>query len=169
MFAILHYAYCNILHSCILQCFATFHIANIAKTRGACIDVMCQLHTHRWGQSYILLQGLSYLLLEVQDFMHSIAVLLSQNHCSASDCTSKTIISQYYLLCFICFLGFLPEHKCHTDLQKCSTIFARGKLKLPWHWSYSGIRPQMLAQKTADMGNFNSSARGPVVFPLLSL
>ena len=68
MFAILHYAYCNILHSCILQCFATFHIANIAKTRGACIDVMCQLHTHRWGQSYILLQGLSYLLLEVQDF-----------------------------------------------------------------------------------------------------
>ena len=113
MFAILHYAYCNILHSCILQCFATFHIANIAKTRGACIDVMCQLHTHRWGQSYILLQGLSYLLLEVQDFYAL--------HCSPA--FPESLLRQWlhqqnyyftilFALFFICFLGFLPEHKC---------------------------------------------------------
>ena len=98
-------AYCNVLQHFILQtlqkpggpalmwCASFIHIDEgslISYSRGCC--------TYYW---------------KCRTFMHSIAVLLSQNHCSASDCTRKTIISQYYLLCFICFLGFLPEHKCH--------------------------------------------------------
>ena len=86
-------AYCNVLQHFILQ--------TLQKPGGPAL-MWCASFIHIDEGSLISYsRGCRTYYWRCRTFMHSIAVLLSQNHCSASDCTSKTIISQYYLLCFL--------------------------------------------------------------------
>ena len=101
--------------------------------------------------------------------MHSVAVLLAQNHCSASDCTSNNIISQYYLLCFcFCILGFLPEHRCRSFAEMfyhfCSRQIEASLALIIYRHSSS-----LVGSDAAVMENFKSIARAPSCVSYLKL
>ena len=118
----------------------------------------------------ILLQGLSYLLLEVQDF---VCTLLQSclPRITALPVIAPAILLFHNIICFVfcfCILGFLPEHRCRRFAEMfyhfCSRQIEASLALIIYRHSSS-----LVGSDAAVMENFKSIARAPSCVSYLKL